>query len=66
MNKQSRAHGYIEGFSRKNWRKNLSDTWIMHHEGRQMQIDRVVIIPFDEAVKLGIVQQDKQQEPSHD
>lgn len=62
MKRISRSHGYIEGFSRKNWRKKLLDTWIMHHEGRQMQIDRVVIIPFDEAVKMGIVKQDKPQE----
>lgn len=60
------AHGWVQGFSRRNWRSRIRGTWIAHYENGRLQFDRVCIVPFDEAVKLGIVQQDKQQEKRHD
>lgn len=70
MNKAPRVAGWIEDWTRAKWEDHKLFTWIIHYEpngdSEQVQFDRVVIVPFDEAVKLGIVKQDKQQEPSHD
>lgn len=51
----------------------MHTTWIMHYEGVQPQFDRVVVVPFDEAVKRGIVHpldievtDYKQKEKQHD
>lgn len=52
------AHGFVQGFTRRNWRKKIRSTWIAHYEKGQLQFDRVCIVPFDEAAKLGIVKKD--------
>lgn len=70
MNKAPRVAGWIEDWTRIKWEDHKLVTWVWHYEpigeSEQPQVDRVCIIPFDEAVKLGIVKQDKQQEKRHD
>jgi hypothetical protein len=60
----AKAIGWIEGWSRTNWKKRMRVTWIGHWEGKRFQYDRVVIVPFDDAVKLGIVKKDVLVTPS--
>lgn len=69
--RKPRATGWLENWSVKTWKERLCHVWVGHYEdqgnaGQVMQFDRVVVIPFDEAVKMGVVKKEQPQEKQHD